>query len=315
MQTSSYSDTTKILVGIVILNYNRAKLTIDCVNSIKYQSHTNYKIIVVDNDSPETNQKEILKTELSQDVILILNPKNGGYAAGNNVGARYCSDVLNTDFVFILNNDTILDDKNTIKELLSVFNHNQRISAVSPLTGVTSNINVVNNETQVRRLVRPSDFIICNISLLSKLPFFKYKVDHYLYADIMPFEKRTYEVDTINGAAFMIPNSILKEINYLDESTFLYGEEFILGLKLKKLNKVCAITGNIVLKHLQGQSTGHNSTSTSWVMHNHYIDSVSLILDKYYGVHKSLIYTFRFLRYFDFIAKKIVDKWKVLISG
>ena len=56
------------MVGIVILNYNHAKLTIDCVHSIRQQNYTNYKIVVVDNNSPDLSQKEILKNELSKDV-------------------------------------------------------------------------------------------------------------------------------------------------------------------------------------------------------------------------------------------------------
>ena len=121
------------MVGIVILNYNHAKLTIDCVNSIRQQNYTNYKIVVVDNNSPDLSQKEILKNELSKDVVLILNPKNTGYAAGNNVGARYCVEELKSDFVFILNNDTILEDKETIQELVNGFEENSRIAAISPL--------------------------------------------------------------------------------------------------------------------------------------------------------------------------------------
>lgn len=292
-------------VGIVILNYNHAKLTLDCIQSISKQEYKNYRIVVVDNDSPDPKQKEILRTEISKDVILIFNPQNTGYAAGNNVGARYCVEKLNSDYVFILNNDTILEDENTIKKLVEPLEKNDNIVAISPLVEDTNAAVHVRKKNQVRKLLSLRKMIICNINYLGILPFFKKIVNEYLYVDLMPFSPCIHEVDSINGSAFMISSWALKQINYLDEKTFLYYEELVLGFQIKQIHKTCALNGEIVVKHFQGLSTGNNKFKITWKMHKYAIESFVVLLKNYYHASQGTIIFFKISRIFDFVLRKI----------
>ena len=305
-------------VGVVVLNYNHSELTINCVDSLLNQDYSNFKIVVVDNNSPDPHQKEILQKELPENVVLILNPKNTGYAAGNNVGARYCVEEWKGDFVFILNNDTILEDPKTIEKLVQSFEENINIVAVSPL--VDDAIGDIGTKTsmewtiQVRRLLNIYKMIICNVIILNKLPFFKKTVRNYFYVNLMPYEEKLYEVDTINGSSFMIHNSVLKTINYFNEKTFLYSEELILGYQIKALGKTCGLNCCIVVKHFQGLSTGNDRNNINWKMHKYHIDSFVVLLKDYYKAPQWLIVFFKILRFLDFIFKKMY-LWIMNIFG
>ena len=301
-------------VGIVVLNYNNAQLTIDCVDSILKQDYLNYKIVVVDNNSPDANQKLILQNKLPKEVVLVLNPKNTGYAAGNNVGARFCVEELKSDFVFVLNNDTILEDKETVQKLVETFEENNKIVAVSPLVNTTSAGKPVEQQIQVRKLLNKYKIIVCNVILTSKLPFFKHIIADYLYVNWRPYLKKTYEVDTINGSAFMISADALQKISYLNEKTFLYSEELILGCQIQRIGKTCGLNGRVVVTHFQGLSTENDNHNINWAMHKYQIDSFVVLLKDYYKTPQYLIAIFKILRVFDFIFKKMY-LWIMRIFG
>lgn len=55
--------------------------------------YTNYKIILVDNNSEDRNK---LKTDLflNQSCDVILSEANNGFAAGNNIGIKYAEESI-----------------------------------------------------------------------------------------------------------------------------------------------------------------------------------------------------------------------------
>ena len=71
----------------------------------------------------------------------------------------------------------------------------------------------------------------------------------------MPYKGEIFEVETINGAAFLIQADFLKKIGYFDENTFLYAEELILGHTIKENNFKCALNATTCLLHFQGVSS------------------------------------------------------------
>lgn len=93
-------------VGIIILNYNEAKDTLKCVESLGSVRYPN-EIIVVDNHSTDDSE-DVLKRKLPNDVIFISTDKNLGYAGGNNIGIKKALD-LGCDYICVLNNDTEAD--------------------------------------------------------------------------------------------------------------------------------------------------------------------------------------------------------------
>jgi len=120
---------------IVVLNYNGWEDTIECLKSLLKNGDLNYQIIVVDNNSPDRSMDHLLgwattldkksfnylyftekeATETTEDnnatLIFIQANSNGGYSSGNNIGIRYAMKKNDFEYVCLLNNDIIVDEK------------------------------------------------------------------------------------------------------------------------------------------------------------------------------------------------------------
>ncbi|MEI6241944.1 MAG: glycosyltransferase family 2 protein [Chlamydiota bacterium] len=92
-------------VAIIILNWNGKKDTLECLASLASLTYPHFFTIVVDNHSSDDSCEEIAKK--FPKVMLIQNQENLGFAEGNNVGIRLALE-KKADFLFLLNNDTIV---------------------------------------------------------------------------------------------------------------------------------------------------------------------------------------------------------------
>ena len=102
-------------VSIIILNWNGVDDTLECLESVYRIQHAGLSVIVVDNGSRDDSCREI-RAHFPQ-VQLLENGANLGFAEGNNVGIRHAV-MRGADFVFLLNNDTIVDPQ-IVTELLT----------------------------------------------------------------------------------------------------------------------------------------------------------------------------------------------------
>jgi len=93
-------------VSVIVLNWNRKADTLECLASLQQVDYPNYEIVVVDNASTDGSVAEIRQAYPA--VVVLQNSENLGYAEGNNVGIRYAKE-HGSDYVFILNNDTVVD--------------------------------------------------------------------------------------------------------------------------------------------------------------------------------------------------------------
>ena len=104
------------MVVVILLNYNKTKYTLECVDSILKSADCDFKVIVVDNNS-ETDEYKLLQTITDERVIIKKSDINRGYSGGINYGLEFAK-LLNPGYYLIMNNDTIID-KFAVKELIS----------------------------------------------------------------------------------------------------------------------------------------------------------------------------------------------------
>ncbi len=93
-------------IFIIILNWNGKNDTLECLDSAREIDFENYEIVVVDNGS-EDDSVQAIRSKY-KDVIIIENGANLGFAEGNNVGIEYAL-LHEADYIFLLNNDTVVD--------------------------------------------------------------------------------------------------------------------------------------------------------------------------------------------------------------
>ncbi len=94
------------LTVIIMLNYNGAKDTVECIESLKKIDYTNYRILIVDNSS--TDESVAVFRSKFPELDLYVTEKNLGYTGGINRGFREASR-FNPDYMLVLNNDTLVE--------------------------------------------------------------------------------------------------------------------------------------------------------------------------------------------------------------
>lgn len=111
-------------VTFVILHYMALEETKECVASILNNvDYDNYKIVIVDNKSPNNTGIKLKEIYFNNNQItVILSDKNLGFAQGNNLGYKYAKETLKSDFVILINNDTIIKQSEFINIALDMFN-------------------------------------------------------------------------------------------------------------------------------------------------------------------------------------------------
>lgn len=292
-------------VGIVVLNYNSSAFVIACIQSLnKYETYPDFEIVVVDNHSPNIGEIEQLKASLPDSVHLVISKVNRGYAAGNNLGLQYLVIERKVDFAFILNGDVVFREP-ILKKLLDSFAKEPELVAVSPIVGTWGEEeNEWAGRIQVRRLLPWGWMMLCNTTFISRLPGVIAKSSAYVYRELMPFKPGLHLVDTINGAAFIIDAKWLQTHNWLNENTFLYYEELILGLDIRKTGGKCGLNTLVSVIHYQGGSTGDHQNKVTRTLFHYSLDSFDYMLKAYYQVSFLLRGIYRVYRKFEFVMKK-----------
>ncbi|MBU7035661.1 MAG: glycosyltransferase family 2 protein [Theionarchaea archaeon] len=229
-------------VSIVILNWNGWADTIECLESVYQLDYPEYDVIVVDNgsqdesvqkirdycsgriqvESPlfqydqeeapitirEYDRADILKAEreprTGRYLFLIRSEKNYGFAEGNDIGIQFALHTCEADYVFLLNNDTVVDPS-LLSELVNGVNHHEKAGIAGPTlyyytdpTRIQAAGGVINWWTgKTRERGRGC-------------------VDE---------KYDEGEVDYISGCAFLIKREVLETVGVLDPVYFAYFEE------------------------------------------------------------------------------------------
>jgi GT2 family glycosyltransferase len=204
-------------VSIIIINWNGWRDTIECLESLYQIDYPDYTIILVDNNSTNDSLYKIkeylngnikvksdffdynphnkplkfkeyrlkdlksLKMEKnSEKLTIIKNDQNSGFAKGNNIGITYAINFLKSEYVLLLNNDTVVD-KNFLNELILTAKKHEKFGLLSPLiyeydkpNGIQYQGEKINWNTGriVKKKIKnqylePSD-VVCGASMLIK---------------------------------------------------------------------------------------------------------------------------------------------------
>lgn len=221
-------------VSIIILNWNGKKDTIECLESLKKVTYPNYEILLVDNGSAD-GSIEYFK-EYYQDLEIIKNMENKGFAEGNNIGIRKAIE-NKADYILLLNNDTEVDSE-FITELVNVAVTNNNIGIVGPIIYEFEDKNSIQSFGIRLKLYNGRTY---NIKSKNK----NIQLSNYI-------EKRDY----LTGCAMLIKTSVFEKIKGFDPVYFAYWEDTDLCFQVRKNNYSIYVTSNSKIWHKGSQSTG-----------------------------------------------------------
>jgi GT2 family glycosyltransferase len=226
----------------LILNWNDAESTIQCVDSVKLNSKVDL-VVIVDNASTDGSQKVFTDYyHHNKDVHILINDKNSGYGGGNNFGIQYILDNFSFFTIWILNNDSFICN-DALSPMLNILKANEK-SIVGSV--------IINSNNQL---------IECygggfNYPILGKAKLYlKNKPISYLinYSALLP--------DYIMGCSLLIPKSMIEEVGLMDETYFMYSEEIDWETRASAYGYSLAVADKSYVYHRGSGSSGGRSAN------------------------------------------------------
>ncbi len=229
-------------IVFVILNYNLYKETIDCVESIvKYIDTKNFHIIIVDNASPSGVGKKLSDIyRYNENVSVILNEKNEGFARGNNRGIDEARKFFSPKYICCLNNDILFLQKDFFKQLESAYSQSNAAVIGPQIILKDGRVQHVNKKLQSiehykKRILQLENCEIEDGSfragLLKNRLLFELNSLRAKYRK----ERSSPIMDVIlHGCCLIFTPIFFQNFAGFDNRTFLYAEEQLLFIALKK---------------------------------------------------------------------------------
>ena len=205
----------EIKILISILNWNAAKDTIDCVESLLSINNTkNFKIeiFVIDNASASSDFEVLDKALRKNNINIFRNEKNLGFAGGHNILIQKAlSD--NFDYIWLLNNDTLVY-KDTLATLIQLMQQDPKCGSCTPV---------------VRRLGKPDFIDFCGaIHSWQTL-----SIEHpNSFAEAPNFCSKNAKNLWLVGTALLFRMQAIKQVGLLNDKLFAYYEDNDIGIRL-----------------------------------------------------------------------------------
>jgi len=231
-------------VYIIIINFGTPGHTIECLESVRENNHRLFQLVVVDVLDIHNSVEKItnwINEKNDSRFTLIKAKENKGFSFANNIGIKYSLEKNDCDFIWILNNDTIIE-KNSLEELIKHYHQNKTIEN----TGFIGSKIMDYEDNDLIQNVGGTFNKWTGYSVLIGMG----------EKDEGQFDNEDIKVDYVIGASMFCHTSLIKEIGLMPEDYFLYYEDIdwcITAQKAGFRNYTCTKS---IIYHKQGLSTG-----------------------------------------------------------
>lgn len=222
---------------VIIVSYNGSNWIVNCIESL-FNSDIVVDVICVDNNSSD-NTVSLIESNFPS-VIIKRNKINLGFGQANNVGLDFALS-NNFDFVFLLNQDTIVK-QDAIRKLYDNYLTSVKCGLLSPLhLDESENYLDINFEYFLTR--QKKNRFLSN--------YFLNKVN----------TSSTFQVGFVNAAAWFMSVETLKKVGYFNPLFFHYGEDLDWYNRLIYHGLNCFIQIDSIIIHYYPQKKGRDFSS------------------------------------------------------
>ena len=254
----------KIDVSFITINYNSSDFTIKLVESIILKTiDLSFEIVVVDNSSKKEDFQNLYNNLNSiQQVKIIENRVNSGFASGNMLGVNFASG----KYYFFINNDCILLN-NSAKVLKEFLEKNLDVGLATGKV-LDENDNFSSSYKQFPHLIKQlfGNSIQRAISK-NKFPSNKIKLE------------KNSEVEVISGSCMFFRRDVFCSIGGFDTVFFLYCEEEDICKRVWDFGKKVYFIPKAEVFHEAG-----GSTEKSFEIEREFYISYYHLIDKHFNL-------------------------------
>lgn len=257
-------------LSIVMVNFNQAQYTAQCLDSIQNgPPKVSYEILLVDNASSD-GSADWLEAHYPY-VKMVRSPKNGGIAGGNDLGIR----TSQGKYILFLNNDTLVMP-GMIDQTLAFLN------AHPEAAGVGGNLLNQDGSFQSGYLnFHTFGSVFLSLTKLGQL-FQPYYPSHRR-------GKSLKVVDWISTAFMLFRRDALEMVGLVDEEYFIYSDETDLQYRLRQAGWKIYYMPEIETIHFGGKSLN------SWRRRRLVYRGFLLYFHQHYGVLQTTILRIMFI--------------------
>ena len=251
-------------ISFVVLSYNSEKYIYDCIKSILDIKNFNIEIYIIDNGSKDESV-DIIESFKDNRIKLKKLDKNYGTTISRNIGLKA---IKETDYVCILDSDTIVNEDAFVKMSDYLDNHND-VGIVGP--------SMVGKDG--KKQVPFRKFPNWKIKLLKACPIKKIsqkgeKLENYDLSKVGD----SFECDYLISACWLMRYENCKKIGLLDEKIFYSPEDVEYCMRARKLGYSIVHLKNAQIIHLYQRISKKKMISKANITH---LFGINYVLRKY----------------------------------
>jgi GT2 family glycosyltransferase len=232
------SDAPSPSLAVIVVNWNGRDLLPDCIGSLLSNGYDPLRIIMVDNGSHDDSVA--FCRDAFPSVEIVASPENTYWAGGNNLGLRHLAAGPGTDYVLLLNNDTIVPE-GSLRALVDAMVDEPRAWAAGP---------------RILYAAEPSR-IWYDGGIVGRYSGWVRHDGLRQTAGRRSFETRF--VDFVTGCALMLTREAVAAVGELDEGFTLYAEDTDYSLRLRAAGGSILHVPRAIVLHKVSASVGEAS--------------------------------------------------------
>lgn len=226
-------------VCVVILNWNKADMTIRCLESLRdATANCNVTVLVVDNGS-EARDIDLLRTQRDLYDVLLQNGENLGFANGVNRGIESILSTETFDLWCLLNNDCVLTDSQLFTKSIVAFKTDHQLGILGPKITFWPDTSRV---WSVGGYVHPWS---------GERHIGHGEIDQGQYTGRL---SRRF----VSGACLFIRDTTLRQVDFVPAAYFFGKEEWELSLRARRLGWLVQVDMDMTIGHEASSSHSAN---------------------------------------------------------
>lgn len=243
-------------ISLVVIHYNTEAETVACLRSLSQINTRGFKlqILILDNASKtplvlppslQTNEFEVLRSE-----------SNLGFTGGNNLLIKYAIEKYDSDYVVLLNNDTVVD-VDFLQAMYADIRKRPQVGFLTPKIYFAAGYEFHQQSYEQKDKGKVLWYAGGSIDWRNLIAFHR-GVDEL---DRGQFDGQT-QSDFATGCCILIPRRVLETVGLFDERYFLYLEDVDWSIRVAAAGYEIGFCPTSVVWHKNAGSSGGPGSPT-----------------------------------------------------